>query len=154
MKRDHLTYHLGIAFLLALALYVAGFWFIESRRVAESPWVVGFQTAADGQIVIDVRQASLELGPVEICIDTTNKIGAVARQEMVFNTPKPVPFAVPGGRCVFQDATFLPGTIALEISGVAIQFLPRAFTIGTNEYAWTTNRCVLVPLGSSPRIVK
>lgn len=154
MNRDRLSHHLLIAFLLALALYAVGFWFIESRRVAESPWVVGFQTAADGQAVIDVRQSSLELGPVEIRIETTNSSGTVARQEVVFDTPRPVPFAVPGGRCIFQDATFLPGTVALEVGGVAIQLIPRALTIGTNEYAWTTNRCVLVPIGGPPRIVK
>jgi hypothetical protein len=154
MNRDRLSHHLLIAFLMALVLYVAGFWFIESRRVAESPWVVGFQTNADGQVVIDIRQKSLGLGPVEIRIETTRSGGAVARQEVVFDTPRPVPFAVPEGQCIFQDATFLPGTVALEIAGVAIQLIPRALTIGTNEFAWAMNGGGLVPKGSPPRIVE
>ena len=154
MNRDRLSRHLLTAFLLALALYAIGYWFIESRRVAESPWVVGFQTSTDGHVLMDVRQESLGLGPVQIRIQKANAGFAVPRQEVVFNTPKSVPFAVPAGECVFLDTTFLPGTVVLEISGVAVQMLPRTLTIGTNEFGWTTNGLILVPLGSPPRVIR
>jgi hypothetical protein len=150
MNSDRLSRHLLIAFLLSLALYVAGYWFIEGRRVADTPWVVEFQSGSEGQAEIEIRQDSLGRGPVRIRIETTNIIPAVARQEVIFNTPRPVPFAVPLGQCIFQDTTFLPGTVVLEISGVTIQMLPRALTIGTNEFTWTTNSLIVVPPAGRP----
>jgi hypothetical protein len=145
MKQDRLTRHLLVALVLSLAIYAAGYWFIESRRVAESPWMVSFQAGTNGCAEIIVRQESLGLGPVTICIETTNLPPETRREEWVFRTPRPVPFPVPLGQCVFQDATFLPGTVALEIAGVPIQMLPRALTVGTKEYSWSSNLCVLVP---------
>lgn len=153
MNSDRLSRHLLIAFLLSLALYVAGYWFIEGRRVVDTPWVVEFQTGREGHAEIEVRQDSLGRGPVRIRIVSTNVGPAGAPQAVVFNTPKPVPFPVPLGQCIFQDTTFLPGTVVLEISGVQIQMLPRALTIGTNEFSWTTNGLIVVAPDGRPEAV-
>jgi hypothetical protein len=153
MNRDRLSHHLLIAFLLALALYVVGYWFIESRRIVQTPWRVSFEPAGPDHIEVVVRQETLGLGPVRIRVATTNSTLPVPAPEVAFNTPKPVPFPVPGGQCVFQDTTFLPGTVVLEIAGVAIQMLPRALTIGTNEFAWSTNRLIVVPAAGLPEVI-
>jgi len=144
MNRDRLSRHLLVAFLLSLTGYVLVYWFIESRRVADTAWVVAFQTEAEGRPVLEIRQETMGLGPVRIRIDTTNITPAVPRQEIEFSKPRPFPFEVPLGQCIFQDATFLPGTVVLEIGGIQIQMLPRALTIGTNEFTWASNALVVV----------
>ena len=154
MKRDRLSRHLLIGFLIALGLYVTFFWFIEGRRTAQTPWTVSFEVDATGHAKLGISQKSLGLGPVEIRIanDTTN--APLPRTEVVFQKPKPVPRPAPVGRCLFEDLTFLPGTVALNVAGVDIQMLPRALTIGTNEFSWKQVRVIEVqPVGSS-RIVE
>jgi len=145
MNRERFSRHLLAAFLLSLALYVVSYWLIESRRVADTPWLVSFQTDPSGRPELEIRQESMHLGPVRIRIDHTNPAPSVQRQEVVFDQPKAVPFAVPLGQCIFQDPTFLPGTVVLEISGVKIQMLPRALTVGTNEFRWSTNNLLVAP---------
>jgi len=150
MNQDRLSRHLLIAFLLSLALYVGAYWFIQSRRVADTPWVVTFHTIGNGQPEIEIRQESRQLGPVRVRIAAAHQTPSVEQQEVVFNEPKPVPFAVPMGQCIFQDTTFLPGTVVLEISGIRLQMLPRVLTIGTNEFPWTRNSLIEVPAAAVP----
>jgi hypothetical protein len=136
MHVDRLSRHLLTAFLLALGLYAAGYWLIESRRTVQTPWVVGFETDAGGKTRLFIRQESLGLGPVEIELNLPGTNPPLARTEIFFAKPEPVPFATPVGRCVFLDTTFLPGTVALDVAGVKLQMLPRALTVGTNEFSW------------------
>jgi hypothetical protein len=150
MNRDRLSRHLLIAFLLSLALYVVGYWFIEGRRVAHTPWVVIFQSNTNGDVEIEIREETLGIGPTKIHITSTNSAPAIARQQIVFDTPKPVPFPVPGGECIFQDTTFLPGTVVLDVIGVKIQLLPRVLTVESNEFAWKTNGVLMVSPGIVP----
>jgi len=151
MNRDRLSRHLLIAFVLALGLYVFGYWFIESRRVVHTPWQVGFQTHSEEHIELEVWQESLDLGPVTIRLKTPATNPPSARQEIRFDTPRPVPFDVPGGQCLFQDTTFLPGTVVLEISGIKIQMLPRVLTIGTNEFPWQKDSTIIVAPDETPK---
>jgi len=152
MKSDRLARHLLAAFLLALGLYIFSYWFIESRRVADGPWRVTFQTNASGQTELIVRQDSLGLGPVHIRIEIASPNPPSTPHELVFDTARPVPFEVPGGQCLFQDPTFLPGTVALEISGIQLQMLPRVLTIGTNEFPWKPDVTIVVDAAGVPRL--
>ena len=154
MKRDRLSRHLLIGFLLAICLYVTFFWFIEGRRTAQTPWVVLYEVDAAGHVKLRVAQKSLGLGPVEIRIATATTNAPLPRTEAVFQRPKPVPHPAPVGRCMFEDLTFLPGTVALNVAGTDIQMLPRALTIGTNEFSWKQVRVIEVQPDGSSRIVE
>lgn len=147
--QERFSRHLLIAFVLSLTLYVVGYWFIESRRVAESPWVVRFATNSASITQIQISQESMGLGPVSIHFGQTNRTAPPSWQMIEFNTPRPVPFEIPFGECVFQDTTFLPGTVVLKLNDLEIQMLPRALSVGTNELPWDT-ATIVVPDAEKP----
>jgi hypothetical protein len=144
MKQDRLGRHLLIGFGLALGLYVAAFWFIEHRRTAQTPWTVWFEADTNGQLRLEISQESLGLGPVEIRFGESNTNNFPVRTRVKFQSPKPVPRPLPVGECLFEDLTFLPGTVVLQVNQTSIQMLPRALTIGTNEFSWRKVRLVEV----------
>jgi len=153
MKQDKLGRHLLISFVLALGLYVGLFWLIESRRTAQTPWTVWFETNTDGRIKLEISQQSLGLGPVEIRFDTLSTNRSLARTQVEFRTPKEVPHTLPTGDCLFEDLTFLPGTVAIRVGAIDVQMLPRALTVGTNEFAWEHVHVIQVQTNGNCRLV-
>ena len=154
MKQDRLLRHLLVAFLLAIGLYVVAFWLIESRRVANTPWTVSFEVDSAGYARIEIHQQSLGLEPVEIRFTSPVTNIPTPRTEVLFKDPKPVPRAMPVGQCLFEDLTFLPGTVTLNVAGVDIQMLPRVLTLGTNEIPWRKARIVQVEPGGIVQIIQ
>ena len=152
MKPDRLARHLLISFVIALGLYAALFWFIEHRRAAQTPWTVWFETDANGQVRLEINQQSLGLGPVQIRFSAVTTNTPLARTQVEFRTPKSVPRPLPTGHCLFEDLTFLPGTVALKVAGTDLQMLPRALTIGTNEFSWRQRRSIEVQSDGTCRL--
>lgn len=143
MPADRLSRHLLIASGLAVVLYVAGYTWIEGRRARHSPWVVEFlPEPAAAQLRLIIHQQSLGLGPVEVRLPLPEPAPEPARME--FQEVRPVPFPVPGGQCVFHDATFMPGTVVLDFQGRKVQLLRRALTVETNEFPWSRREPVMV----------
>ena len=64
---------------------------------------------------------------------------------LVFNQPKPVPYEVPFGNCVFMDTTFLPGTITFQFFGHEIELLPRVLVIDRQEHSWRPDTTIALP---------
>jgi hypothetical protein len=144
MKTDGLLKHIGPVFLVALILYVVAYSGIEHRRTRKGPWVVTFTTNGDNEASLIIDQSVLGLSNVFIVFSgtrpPTNVSGAVLR----FDQPRPVPYDVPFGRCLFMDTTFLPGTIVLNMFGHEIQLIPRVLTVDRKEYPWPTNRTFMI----------
>ena len=63
----------------------------------------------------------------------------------MFDTPKPVPYPVPFGRCVFMDTTFLPGTLTFQIFGHELELLPRVMILDHEERRWISGENAVVP---------
>ena len=61
---------------------------------------------------------------------------------------------MPAGRCLFEDLTFLPGTVALNVGGTGVQMLPRTLTVGTNEFPWRQARVIEVQADGSSCVVQ
>ena len=53
-----------------------------------------------------------------------------------FRAPQQTPFDVPFGKCVFEDLTFLPGTLTFQAYGHEIELLPRTLVIDQKENDW------------------
>ncbi len=70
----------------------------------------------------------------ETTLTTTN----VARIE--FRTPRQTPFDVPFGKCVFEDLTFLPGTVTFRVYGHEIELLPRVLVVDQKENEWRSGK--------------
>jgi hypothetical protein len=46
---------------------------------------------------------------------------------------------------IFQDPTFLPGTVTMRLFGHQIELLPRVLTIDREEYPWHSTNWINVP---------
>jgi hypothetical protein len=143
--------HLIWAFLLALVCYALFYHGIEHRRVRKGPWEVTFALDETGMPRVGIVQPKLAITNVQISFpgqsaSTTNGLGTVA-----FDKPKPVPYDVPFGRCVFMDTTFLPGTVTFQLFGHEIELLPRVLIIDHQERPWVSGQPItLHPIENSP----
>jgi len=140
MKRSRLGHQLLLGFAVALISYASLYGWIEHRRVIKGPWVVTFASAS-GVPVLLVNQATLGITNLEIVFPGA-PAATNAPQIVAFSQARPWPYAVPFGRCVFMDTTFLPGTIAFEIFGHEIQILPRVLTIDKMERPWRSGETI------------
>lgn len=145
MKRDGLAKHAAIAFFIALIVYLAAYNFVEHRRERKGPWQVTFTKASAGMPALIISQPALAITNVQIVFTGAQSAGANAELTLAFAQPFPVPHAVPFGRIIFMDTTFLPGTIVFEVFGYEIQLIPRVLTIDKRERPWKSNEQIFLP---------
>ena len=130
-------------FVLAVAAYALFYSCIEEQRARKGPWQVVFETE-DGKPVIVVSQPALRIQGVRVVFPSEDAGGNVA-QRLSFDQAREVPFGVPFGKCVFQDAQTLPGTVTFELFGHEIQLLPRVLTIDGVEHPWRSGETIALP---------
>ncbi len=147
MKSKSLLTQLAAVFLAALTVYVLAYQGIEWRRVRSGPWRLSFIRDAAGAPAVLINQPMLGITNVLILFPgETFPVPTNSGTVLALEQPQPVPFAVPFGRCVFMDATSLPGTLAFELFGHEIQLLPRVLTIDKAEQPWRSEaRLSLTP---------
>ena len=149
MKSDGIFKQAIAVFIVALAVYIVAYHVIEDRRTRNGPWQVAFTNDAAGTPALLINQPRLAITNVLIIFPgehSTNPATALALTQ-----PRPVPFSVPFGKCVFMDATSLPGTMVFELFGHEIQLLPRALTIDKAEQQWRSDtQLTLKPMPASP----
>src|ERR1035437_4165028 len=107
--------HLILAFVLALAGYIIFYQAIEHRRIRRGPWRVTFTRNADGAPVILIDQPKLAITNVQLSFAGEPLPATNRPVTLVFDQPKPVPYAVPFGNCIFMDTTFLIGTVTFQL---------------------------------------
>jgi hypothetical protein len=147
MKPPGPAKHFILAFLLALVGYVVLYQTIEHRRTRQGPWRVTFTTGTAGIPDIVINQPRLAITNVQIsfageALPATNNPVTLA-----FDLPRPVPYEVPFGNCVFMDTTFLPGTVTFQLFGHEIELLPRVLVIDRQEHSWRPDTTVALPRG-------
>jgi hypothetical protein len=145
VKSEGSAKHFILAFLLALAGYLIFYPSIEHRRTRNGPWRVTFTTGSSNVPMIVVDQPKLSITNVQIRFaDETLRLtnGPVT---LVFSEPKPVPYEVPFGRCVFMDTTFLPGTVTFQLFRHEIELLPRALIIDRRDHPWQPDATTTLP---------
>ena len=140
MKPRSLGVQVLLVFVAALLGYVLVYRWIEHRRVFKGPWVVTCTGETNTPNLV-INQAALGIRDVRI-VFSGSPVTNPAVQTVEFSQARPWPYAVPFGRCVFMDTTFLPGTIALEMFGHEIQLLPRVLTIDSAERPWRSGEVI------------
>jgi hypothetical protein len=143
MKSDNLLRHLAIPLGIAVLVYVIFYSFIEHRRTRNGPWRVTFTQDASRAPVLLINQPKLAITNLQITFPgetNSNSTNAL----LVLDTPQPVPYDIPFGKCVFMDTTFLPGTIVFDLFGHEIQLIPRVLTIDKKDIPWSANALVIV----------
>ena len=141
MKNERLPKILLIGFVFALVLYFLSFSIIQYRRTFRGPWQVEFRSDGSGTPELLVTHAKLNISERILFSDQklpqSNRVHA-----FVFDNPSKT--NAPFGEIIFQDLTFLPGTVTLNLFGHEVVFLPRVLIIDKQEYAWKTGEVIPV----------
>jgi hypothetical protein len=145
MKPQGQAKHFILAFLLALVGYIVCYQAIEHRRTRNGPWRVHFTTTQGGVPAIEIDQPKLAITNVQITFAGMTPPSTNGPAVFIFDQPRPVPYEVPFGKCVFMDTTFLPGTITLDLFGHEIELLPRVLVIDRQEHPWLSNATIALP---------
>lgn len=148
MKSSGPLKHFILAAVIALVLYLIFYNFIENRRTRNGPWRVTFTNEAGAPELIVVESA---LNVTNCKITFPGEPAADKYETLVFAQPQSVPFDVPFGKCVFEDTTFQPGTIAFQFFGHVVQLMPRVLTIDQQEYAWQSDKTFTVNKANTSR---
>jgi len=138
MKQDRFPKQVAIVFAVTVALYLAIFYGIEHVRSRKGPWEVTFTHDAAGAPTLVISQPKLNVHDLKIVFPGEQSAGFSGTRKVVFATPQPVPYEVPFGRCVFEDLTFLPGTVTLHLFGHEIELIPRVLTLDKREHPWAS----------------
>jgi hypothetical protein len=144
MKRDNPAKHFILAFVIALLGYALVYHFIENRRTRKGPWQVAFTNSPAGEPAILIDQPALSISNVQIQFPG-RAIGSgqsVITNQFLFNQPKPVPYDLPFGKCVFMDTTFQPGTLTFQFFGHEIELLPRVLVLDREEHPWKSGEVI------------
>jgi len=131
MKSGFTPKAIAFLFLAVLGLYLAVFFGIERARQHKGPWDVDFQTNAEGSPMLIVSQAKLGLSDVRIVAHGENASNAIGRVSFD-QVKRPVPF----GKVIYEDLTFLPGVVTLDLFGHEIELLPRSLIANKKQVAW------------------
>lgn len=120
-------------FLAVLAIYLASFYGIERFRHRSGPWEVGFETNPSGIPSIVISQPSLDLRNARILFhgEAPAGKGATVRFDRVKQ-------AVPFGKVIYEDLTFLPGVVTFDLFGHEIELLPRVLLVDKREIPWSS----------------
>lgn len=133
----------GGAFLIALLVYAAAYLLIENRRTRKGPWEVSFWVE-NRTPVVAINQVALGITNAQIHFPGESAAWTNGRVTLRFGEARAVPFEVPFGRCIFMDATFLPGTLTFQLFGHEIELLPRVIMIDHEERPWRRGEPILL----------
>src|ERR1035437_4088284 len=134
--------HFVLAFMLALVGYAAFYQGIEHWRARQGPWRVTFTRNAAGAPVLLSDQPKLAIPNVQVGFAGAPLPATNRPVTLVFDQPKPVPYAVPFGNCIFMDTTFLPGTVTFQLFGHEIELLPRVLVLDRQEHPWRSETAI------------
>jgi hypothetical protein len=136
MRSDGILRHLIFAFIIAVVFYVVVFGWIEHRRVFKGPWIVAFETDGQGRPSLVISEPKLNISQT-VTFPTQKIAGTRLHQGEQFDEAVT---NLPFGSMVFQDPTFLPGTVMMNLFGHQVQLLPRILTIDKKEIPWRTGQ--------------
>jgi hypothetical protein len=141
MRSDGVIRHIAIAFVIAVVLYFVSFGWIQHRRVFRGPWEINFATDGNGRPSLMISQPVIRVSEKITFPDRKITPASLARvvhfEEAVTN--------LPFGEMIFQDPTFLPGTVTMRLFGHEIELLPRVLIVDKKEIPWQAGRTVEVP---------
>jgi hypothetical protein len=138
MDSAALLKRIGVLFLIVLALYLAAFFGLEGLRRRNAPWEVTFTTNATGTAAVHIRQPNLNIRDFTLLFPEESPPPGPTGQRLRFAEPQTWPFAIPYGQCIFEDLTFLPGTVTLQVFGHEVELLPRTLIVDRREQSWTS----------------
>ena len=144
MKSDGPMKHFILAFLLAVICYAFFYHNIEHRRTRKGPWEITFTNDLAGHASLVINEPKLSITNAQISFSDQPAGTSFKPATLVFSQPRPVPYELPFGNCVFMDTTFLPGTITMQLFGHEVELLPRVLVIDRQEHPWLSDSTITV----------
>jgi hypothetical protein len=141
MRSDGAIRHFAFAFAIAVVLYIASFGWIQHRRVFKGPWEITFATDAAGRPSLAISQPVLKISQIIAFPNNHIPLANLDRVQRFDEAVTNLPF----GEMIFQDPTFLPGTVTMRLFGHEIGLLPRVLIIDKKEVPWRAGQAVAVP---------
>jgi hypothetical protein len=132
---------LGIGFLIALALYIASFSWIQHKRDYKGPWRITFSSDAEGHPSVLIFEKNLGIENVRLTFSEEKISAPNFVHVLVYDRPMT---NAPFGEVVFQDPTFLPGTITFNFWNHGVELMPRALVIDQQEIPWQSNTNIVI----------
>jgi hypothetical protein len=142
MKSDGPMKHFILAFLLALICYAFFYHAIEHRRTRKGPWAITFTNDFSGNPTLVINEPELAITNAQITFTNQRVATPFSSATLVFSEPRPVPYDVPFGNCVFMDTTFLPGTVTLHVFSHEVEVRPRDLVIDRQEHPWLSGSTI------------
>lgn len=134
--------HLMVAFVITIVVYVAAFSWIEHRRVFRGPWQLRFSADSKGVPSLLITQTNLGIHDVQVVFPEEHASVSNVSQTLFFNKPAEPPIDLPFGQCVFEDLTFLPGTLTIQLYGHELELLPRVLVVNKLRRDWTPGETI------------
>ena len=136
MTRSEKLKLIGIPLVGALVVYFGGYLTVEHLRHRKGPWEVAF-TVTNAAPAIRINQPHLGISNVVLVLAGEPVGSNFINSTMTYVDPLNTPFPVPHGRVIFEDLTFLPGTVTFDFNGHGVELLPRTLILNGKEHAWT-----------------
>ncbi|MFM1945210.1 MAG: hypothetical protein RI897_4192 [Verrucomicrobiota bacterium] len=125
-----------IALLASLVFYVGGFSLNEYLRQRRGPWEITFASPNAQTTSITITQPHLRIGPVTLNFTNATELLPSAKT-VRFDTARTT---IPLGQVKYDDLTYLPGVVTLDLLGHEIEVLPRLLYIDRQPFQWTDVR--------------
>jgi hypothetical protein len=130
-------WHFAAAFLLAAILYAAGFFTDQHLRTRRGPWEVTFSAQPGEHPRLTIQQPAL--GVTNLHLEFPGAIADAAHGTVRFHAPEqPVPF----GHVKYEDLTYLPGVVTLELFGHEVELLPRVLYLNRQAQPWRSDTTI------------
>lgn len=121
-------------FAVTVTIYVAAFAFDQHLRSRNGPWQLTFEAATNGFVTVQIDAPRLGVSNVVVSITGATVPEPVPSHRMTFDQPLQKP---PFGKLLFEDLTYLPGTLSFDLFGHEVEMLPRVLTVDRREYPWS-----------------
>lgn len=146
MTRNDKFKLIGFPLVGALVLYFGGYFAVEFLRHRKGSWEVEFITTNDGP-AIRIAQPHLGISNVVVVLEGEAISPGFTNSAMTFVDPRNTPYPVPHGRVIFEDLTFLPGTVTFDFHGHGVELIPRMLILNQRQLDWTSGVTLTLPPG-------
>jgi hypothetical protein len=145
MKSGGIGKHIAGALVLAVAVYVGGFGLDQHLRTRRGPWQVTFIREDSGTPALIINQPRLNIANLKIIFGGEQVTNST--ETVVFDFPKK---RVPFGKVKFEDLTYLPGTVTLELFGHEVELLPRTLYLNRQPHSWKSGEIITLRSEDKP----
>lgn len=144
MKGDNLVKHLLLVSVVVVTGYFGLFHLNEWLRTRRGAWEVSFVTE-NGTPTLTVTETALKIAGVKLRFPGESTTNIPAPVQWIFDdvTKTNLPF----GTVIFNDLTYLPGTVTMDFFGHEIELIPRTLVVNRKQIAWEPNQTITLKPG-------